>query len=95
MYKIIHASADYLFCSFEFENVETGERIFGDFFDDPLYSLLENMKLHYPHELEGKELEAIPSELRLRKINEAKELSKHHIDGAWLYPWLKKNTEDI
>ncbi|MFQ9811042.1 MAG: hypothetical protein ACLRYB_17240 [Segatella copri] len=37
MYKILHASADYFLCSFEFENMETREHIFADYFDDPLY----------------------------------------------------------
>lgn len=40
MYRILHASADYLLCSFEFENMKTGEHVFADYFDDPLYDLL-------------------------------------------------------
>lgn len=35
MYKILFASADYLLCSFEFENMKTGEHVFADYFDDP------------------------------------------------------------
>lgn len=89
MYKILHASADYLLCSFEFEDMETGEHIFADFFDDPLYDLLSKFKLQYDHELEGKVIDLIPSELRLSTESLAKERSLHSIEGAWLYPWLK------
>lgn len=27
MYRILHVSADYLQCSFEFENMKTGEQV--------------------------------------------------------------------
>ena len=60
MYKILHASADYLICSFEFENLETGEHVFADYYDDPLYELLTKFNLDYDHELVGKEIESLP-----------------------------------
>lgn len=90
MYKILHASADYLLCSFEFENMETGEHVFADFFDDPLYDLLSLLNLRYDYELEGKEIDTIPSDLFVRSEEWAKERSKHWIEGAWLYPWLRE-----
>lgn len=90
MYKILHASADYLLCSFEFENLETGEHVFADFFDDPLYDLLSLLNLRYDYELEGKEIDTIPSDLFVRSEEWAKERSKHWIEGAWLYPWLRE-----
>ena len=90
MYRILHASADYLLCSFEFENMKTGEHVFADYFDDPLYDLLSQFKLQFDHELEGKVIDVIPSDLFIRSAEWAKERSKHWIDGAWLYPWLKE-----
>lgn len=61
MFKILHASADYFLCSFEFENQETREHIFADYFDDPLYELLTQFNLDHDVELVGKEIETIPS----------------------------------
>ena len=61
MFKILHASADYFLCSFEFENLETREHIFADYFDDPLYELLTQFNLDHDVELVGKEIETIPS----------------------------------
>lgn len=90
MYKILHASADYLLCSFEFENMETGEHVFADFFDDPLYDLLSLLNLRYDYELEGKEIDTIPSDLFVRSEEWAMERSKQPFDGAWLYPWLRE-----
>uniref|UniRef100_UPI004024CD12 hypothetical protein n=1 Tax=Segatella hominis TaxID=2518605 RepID=UPI004024CD12 len=91
MFKILHASADYFLCSFEFENLETGEHIFADYFDDPLYELLTKFNLDYDHELVGKEIEAIPADLFVRPEEWAMERSKQPFAGAWLYPWLKQN----
>ena len=34
MFKILHASADYFLCSFEFEDQKTWEHVFADYFDD-------------------------------------------------------------
>ena len=66
MFKILHASADYFLCSFEFENLETGEHVFADYFDDPLYELLTKFNLDYDGELVGKEIEAVPADLFIR-----------------------------
>ena len=66
MFKILHASADYFLCSFEFENLETGEQVFADYFDDPLYELLTKFNLDYDGELVGKEIEAVPADLFIR-----------------------------
>lgn len=90
MFKILHASADYFLCSFEFENLETGEHVFADYFDDPLYELLTKFNLDYDHELVGKEIEAIPSDLFIRPEEWARERNKQPFEGAWLYPWLKQ-----
>lgn len=90
MYKILHASADYLICSFEFENLETGEHVFADYYDDPLYELLTKFNLDYDHELVGKEIEAIPADLFIRPEAWAMERSKQPFEGAWLYPWLRE-----
>lgn len=90
MYKILHALADYLLCSFEFENLETGEHVFADFFDDPLYELLTKFNLDYDHELVGKEIEGIPADLFIRPEEWARERSKQPFEGAWLYPWLRE-----
>ena len=76
MFKILHASADYFLCSFEFENLETGEHVFADYFDDPLYELLTKFNLDYDHELVGKEIEAIPSDLFIRPEEWARERNK-------------------
>ena len=54
MYKILFASADYLLCSFEFENMKTGEHVLAGYFDDSLHDLLSLFKLQFDHELEGK-----------------------------------------
>ena len=45
MYKILFASADYLLCSFEFENMKTGEHVLAGYFDDSLHDLLSLFKL--------------------------------------------------
>lgn len=90
MFKILHASADCFLCSFEFENLKTGEHVFADYFDDPLYELLTKFNLDYDHELVGKEIETIPSDLFIRPEEWARERSKQAFEGAWLYPWLKK-----
>ena len=92
MYKILHASADYSLCSFEFENLETGEHVFPDYFDDPLYELLTKFNLDYDHELVGKEIEVIPSDLFVRSEEWAMERSEQPFEGAWLYPWLKQKN---
>ena len=90
MFKILHASADYFLCSFEFENLETREHIFADYFDDPLYELLTQFNLDHDVELVGKEIETIPSDLFIRSEAWAKERSKQPFEGAWLYPWLRE-----
>ena len=90
MYKILHASADYLICSFEFENLETGEHVFADYYDDPLYELLTKFNLDYDHELVGKEIEAIPADLFIRPEAWAMERRKQPFEGAWLNPWLRE-----
>lgn len=90
MFKILHASADYFLCSFEFENLETREHIFADYFDDPLYELLIQFNLDHDVELVGKEIETIPSDLFIRSEAWAKERSKQPFASAWLYPWLSK-----
>ena len=90
MFKILHASADYFLCSFEFENQETREHIFADYFDDPLYELLTQFNLDHDVELVGKEIETIPSDLFIRSEAWAKERSKQPFASAWFYPWLRK-----
>ena len=55
-----------------------------------LYDLLSQFKLQFDHELEGKVIDVIPSDLFIRSAEWAKERCKHWIDGAWLYPWLKE-----
>lgn len=96
MYKILHASADYLLCSFEFEDLATGEHIFADFFEDPLHDLLSKFKLQFDNELEGKVIDQIPTDLRLRNEAWAKERSLYSIEGTWLFPWLKgKNANPV
>jgi hypothetical protein len=90
MFKILHASADYFLCSLEFENLETREHIFADYFDDPLYELLTQFNLDHDVELVGKEIETIPSDLFISSEAWAKERSKQPFASAWLYPWLRK-----
>lgn len=90
MYKILHAKADFLLCSFEFENVETGEHIYGHYFDDPLYDLLALTGKQWDWELEGIIISDIPEDLRLCTKEFAEERAKRPFDGAWLFPWLRK-----
>lgn len=51
MYRILHVSADYLQCSFEFENMKTRKQ---ETCDDSLHDLLSLFKLQPNHEFEGK-----------------------------------------
>ena len=93
MYKILHADEDFLLCSFEFEDLETGEHIFASFFDDPLWDLLSKYKKEYPFELEGLVIPEISEDLHISTKEEAAIISNHHIDGVWLFPWLRKKEE--
>lgn len=90
MIKILHASADYFLCSFEFENLETREHIFADYFDDPLYELLTQFNLDHDVELVGKEIETIPSDLFIRLEAWAKERSKQPLQAHGSIPGLEK-----
>ena len=90
MFKILHASADYFLCSFEFENLETREHIFADYFDDPLYELLTQFNLDHDVELVGKEIETIPSDLFIRSEAWAKERSKQPFEAHGSIPGLEK-----
>lgn len=54
MYRILHVSADYLQCSFEFENMKTGEQENRKTCDDSLHDLLSLFKLQPNHEFEGR-----------------------------------------
>lgn len=90
MFKILHAFLDYPFCSFEFLNLDTQEHIFASFFDDPLYELLKECGVNYDHELEGKIIEKIPSDLRIHTREYAVIRAQQSLEGSWLFPWLKK-----
>lgn len=89
MFKILHAFLDYPFCSFEFLNLDTQEHIFASFFDDPLYELLKECGVNYDHELEGKIIEKIPSDLRIHTREYAVIRAQQHLEGSWFFPWLK------
>lgn len=54
MYRILHVSADYLQCSFEFENMKTRKQENKKTCDDSLHDLLSLFKLQPNHEFEGK-----------------------------------------
>lgn len=90
MFKILHAFLDYPFCSFEFLNLDTQEHIFASFFDDPLYELLKECGVNYDHDLEGKIIEKIPSDLRIHTREYAVIRAQQYLEGSWLFPWLKK-----
>lgn len=90
MFKILHAFLDYPFCSFEFLNLDTQEHIFASFFDDPLYELLKECGVNYDHELEGKIIEKIPSDLRIHTREYAVIRAQQYLEGSWFFPWLKK-----
>lgn len=90
MYKILHAVQSFLLCSFEFENLETGEHIFGSYFVDPMYDLLELTGKRWDWELEGVTISEIPEELSLCTEEWAAERAQTSIEGAWLFPWLRK-----
>lgn len=88
MYKILHASLIYPFCSFEFENIETGEHIYGHFFDDSLEELLTLTGKRWDWELEGLVISDIPVDLRLCTKECAMERAQ--VDGVYSFPWLCK-----
>lgn len=90
MYKILHASRDFLLCSFEFENLETGEHIYGHFFDDPLDDLLQFTGKRWDWELEGIIISDIPEDLCLCTKEFAEERAQISIEGARQFPWLRK-----
>ena len=54
MYRILHVSADYLQCPFEFENMKTRKQENRRTCDDSLHGLLSLFKLQSNHEFEGK-----------------------------------------
>ena len=54
MYRILHVSADYLQCSFEFENMETRKQENRRTCNDSLHDFLSLFKLQSNHEFEGK-----------------------------------------
>lgn len=54
MYRILHVSADYLQCSFEFENMKTRKQENRRTCDDSQHGLLSLFKLQSNHEFEGK-----------------------------------------
>lgn len=89
MYRILHASSDYLLCSFEFEDLETGEHIFAHFFDDPYEELSQKFGLKQGQTLDGKVIAHIPPHLCICTEERAREISQEPFDSAWLFPWLR------
>lgn len=93
MYKILNAFFDYPFCSFEFQNLDTKEHIFADYFDDPFYELLKECGVTHDYELEGKVIEEIPSDLFKHSKEYAIMRAQQPYEGSWRYPWLNKNWQ--
>lgn len=89
MYRILHASSDYLLCSFEFENLKTGEHIFAHFFNDPYEELFQKFGLKQGQTLDGKVIAHIPPHLSICTEERAREISQEPFDSAWLFPWLR------
>lgn len=77
MYKILHASSDYLLCSFEFEDLETGEHIFAHFFDDPYEELFQKFGLKQGQTLDGKVIAHIPHIFVYAQKNVQEKLAKN------------------
>ena len=89
MFKILHASLDHPFCSFEFLNLDTQQHIFADYFDDPFYELLQECSVTHDYELEGKVIEKIPDDLFQHSEEYATIRAQQSYEGSWFYPWLK------
>lgn len=93
MYRILHASSDYFYCSFEFENLETGEHIFAHFFDDIYEELFQKFGLKQGQTLDGKVIAHIPPYFCICTEKRAKEISQTPFDSAWLFPWLRDSVK--
>lgn len=93
MFKILHASFDHPFCSFEFLNLDTQEHIFADFFDDPFHELLQECSVTHDYELEGKVIEKIPGDLFQHNVEYAIIRAQQPYEGSWFYPWLKNKAD--
>ena len=67
-------------------------KILHAFLDYPFcsFEFLKECGVNYDHELEGKIIEKIPSDLRIHTREYAVIRAQQYLEGSWLFPWLKK-----